>query len=141
MPELRQNVATREWVIIATERAKRPDQFVDATRSLTESRPPYDPACPFCPGNEEQTPPEVDAVRPNLTEANEPGWLVRIVPNRHVAQDVCQDVFFAAWRNLPTLQDRDAFGGWLLRIARNNWIDAEYRRRLINEAKECLRRF
>lgn len=28
----------------------------------------------------------------------------------------------------------------LLRIARNDWIDAEYRRRLINEAKECLRR-
>lgn len=29
----------------------------------------------------------------------------------------------------------------LLRIARNNWIEPEYRRRLINEAKECLRRF
>ncbi len=29
----------------------------------------------------------------------------------------------------------------LLRIARNSWIDAPYRRRLIDEAKECLRRF
>ncbi len=29
----------------------------------------------------------------------------------------------------------------LLRIARNSWIDAAYRRRLIDEAKECLRRF
>jgi len=29
----------------------------------------------------------------------------------------------------------------LLRIARNSWIEADYRRRLINEAKECLRRF
>jgi aminoglycoside phosphotransferase (APT) family kinase protein len=29
----------------------------------------------------------------------------------------------------------------LLRIARNSWIEPEYRRRLINEAKECLRRF
>ena len=27
----------------------------------------------------------------------------------------------------------------LLRIARNNWIEPEYRRRLINEAKACLR--
>ena len=29
----------------------------------------------------------------------------------------------------------------LLRIARNHWIDAEYRHRLIREAKECLRRY
>jgi hypothetical protein len=29
----------------------------------------------------------------------------------------------------------------LLRIARNSWIEPDYRRRLINEAKECLRRF
>jgi hypothetical protein len=29
----------------------------------------------------------------------------------------------------------------LLRIARNNWVEPQYRRHLINEAKECLRRF
>jgi aminoglycoside phosphotransferase (APT) family kinase protein len=29
----------------------------------------------------------------------------------------------------------------LLRIARNSWVGPEYRRRLLNEAKECLRRF
>jgi len=29
----------------------------------------------------------------------------------------------------------------LLRIARNGWIESDYRRRLIDEAKECLRRF
>ena len=29
----------------------------------------------------------------------------------------------------------------LLRIARNSWVEPEYRRRLINEAKECLRNF
>lgn len=29
----------------------------------------------------------------------------------------------------------------LLRIARNNWIEADYRQRLIGEAKECLRSF
>ncbi|MFN8025006.1 MAG: sigma-70 family RNA polymerase sigma factor [Acidimicrobiia bacterium] len=53
--------------------------------------------------------------------------VVRIVPNRHVAQDVCQDVFFAAWRNLPNLQDHDAFGGWLLRIARNTALNQSAR--------------
>ena len=29
----------------------------------------------------------------------------------------------------------------LLRIARNSWVDPEHRHRLINEAKECLRRY
>lgn len=54
MPELRQNLATREWVIIASERAKRPNAFVEsAHRQLTEERSIYDPHCPFCPGNEE----------------------------------------------------------------------------------------
>ena len=62
--------------------------------------------------------------------------VVRITPNRHVAQDVCQDVFFAAWRNLPNLQDRDAFGGWLLRIARNtalNQASRESRSRAVDD--------
>lgn len=54
MPELRQNMATKEWVIIATERAKRPDEFIGShQRPLTESQVVHDSACPFCPGNEE----------------------------------------------------------------------------------------
>ncbi|MCL5671569.1 MAG: hypothetical protein M1423_09805 [Acidobacteria bacterium] len=51
MPELRHNVLTREWVIIATERAKRPQEFVKVRRSK-EERLSFDPKCPFCPGNE-----------------------------------------------------------------------------------------
>jgi UDPglucose--hexose-1-phosphate uridylyltransferase len=54
MSELRQNLATREWVIIASERSKRPNAFVEsAHRTLTEEHSAYDPDCPFCPGNEE----------------------------------------------------------------------------------------
>lgn len=41
MSEMRQNLITREWVIIATERAKRPDQF---TRS--RDRKPLNTALP-----------------------------------------------------------------------------------------------
>ena len=57
MPEIRQNIITRQWVIIATERARRPDQF----KSEADSRkdlPSHDPTCPFCPGNEAMTPAE-----------------------------------------------------------------------------------
>lgn len=79
MPELRQNRFTKEWVIIATERAKRPKDMVvpRAPRNL----PSFDPKCPFCPGNEKSTPPEVLRV----TAANNGQWLVRVVPNKFAA--------------------------------------------------------
>jgi len=79
MPELRQNRFTKEWVIIATERAKRPKDMV--VRRAPRSLPSFDPKCPFCPGNEKCTPPEVLRVAA-------PGngrWLVRVVPNKFAA--------------------------------------------------------
>jgi UDPglucose--hexose-1-phosphate uridylyltransferase len=48
MPELRHNVLTREWVIIATERAKRPEEFV-SKRADKDPLPSYLATCPFCP--------------------------------------------------------------------------------------------
>lgn len=43
MPQLRQNIVTGEWVVIAPERAKRPHDFI------TDKPPKSDPAdCPFC---------------------------------------------------------------------------------------------
>jgi galactose-1-phosphate uridylyltransferase len=68
MPELRQNFFTKEWVVIATERAKRPEQLI----SQREPRPQVSmsPNCPFCPGNENQTPPEVPRL-PNGMGAGE----------------------------------------------------------------------
>ncbi len=77
MPELRYNVITREWVIIATERAKRPDQF-----KRTEARkvlPAFVPTCPFCPGNEHMTPPQTYIAPPNGK------WQVRVAPNKFAA--------------------------------------------------------
>ncbi|RKY31225.1 MAG: galactose-1-phosphate uridylyltransferase [Candidatus Omnitrophota bacterium] len=76
MPELRKDPIIGRWVIIATERAKRPDQF----SSKTHEGPPEN-SCPFCEGNESQTPPEIYAVRPGNTPANKPGWQLRVVPS------------------------------------------------------------
>jgi UDPglucose--hexose-1-phosphate uridylyltransferase len=54
MTELRQNMATKEWVIIANERAKRPDQYIaDHAHVTTEMQAAFSANCPFCPGNEE----------------------------------------------------------------------------------------
>jgi len=77
MPELRHNVLTREWVIIAAERAKRPDQFVK--KQAKKGLPAYDPQCPFCPGNEAMTPPQTYIV----PDTN--GWRVRVTPNKFAA--------------------------------------------------------
>jgi UDPglucose--hexose-1-phosphate uridylyltransferase len=79
MPEIRQNMATKEWVIISTERAKRPDQFVKTGEKQTADRPALNPDCPFCPGNEAKTPPELFRIEHNGT------WSVRVIPNKFAA--------------------------------------------------------
>ena len=79
MPELRQNFFSKEWVIIATERAKRPEEL--ATHRAVQSVPAFVETCPFCPGNETKTPPEV------LRSPALPGtpWAVRVIPNKFAA--------------------------------------------------------
>lgn len=68
---------TGESVIIAPWRGRRPNAFeTPAPRTRTA---PQD--CPFCPGNEEQTPPEI------TRHESASGWLVRVVPNRYPAVD------------------------------------------------------
>jgi UDPglucose--hexose-1-phosphate uridylyltransferase len=78
MPELRQNIATREWVIIANERAKRPEEFVQPPKERVEDRLAWAEHCPFCPGNE-----ELDLERLRLP--SEGDWTVRVVRNRYPA--------------------------------------------------------
>lgn len=79
MPELRKDPITDRWVIISTERGKRPVFFTE------ETPPPKAGMCPLCPGNENMTPPEVYAVRPDSALPNSPGWLLRVVPNKFPA--------------------------------------------------------
>jgi len=79
MPELRQNYFTKEWVIIATERAKRPEEL--ATHRPAKIVPPFIETCPFCAGNESKTPPEVMRVP---TNGGGP-WQVRVVANKFAA--------------------------------------------------------
>jgi UDPglucose--hexose-1-phosphate uridylyltransferase len=78
MPELRQNMLTHEWVVIATERAKRPEDF----QKQAIEKPPlpaFSPTCPFCPGNEGQTPPSSFVIE------RDGRWQVRVVPNKFAA--------------------------------------------------------
>ncbi len=56
MPQLRQNIVTKEWVIIATERAKRPDQLKEDRLTERASLPEHDENCPFCTKDVEKPP-------------------------------------------------------------------------------------
>ncbi len=76
MPELRKDPVIGRWVIISTDRAKRPMDFVSPTEGAQSPE-----ACPFCEGNEADTPAEIFAVRPNGAKPNTPGWTVRVVPS------------------------------------------------------------
>lgn len=79
MPELRQNFFTKEWVIIATERARRPEDL--ATHRPAQPAPPFVETCPFCPGNENKTPPEITR---HPLKYEQP-WEVRVIPNKFAA--------------------------------------------------------
>ncbi len=78
MPEFRQDWATKEWVIIATERAKRPEDFKQSAETR-KPLPPNEPDCPFCLGNEDRTPPSVFSLE------DDGGWALRVVPNKFAA--------------------------------------------------------
>lgn len=82
MAEFRRDPLTGHTVLLSPGRAARPDQFA-AARS---------PACrvtddPFAPGHEDQTPPEVFAIRPDGSIPDTPGWTLRVVPNSYPAVD------------------------------------------------------
>lgn len=79
MPELRYDPIQKRWVIIASERGSRPEDFA------VKNEPPPEGFCPFCEGNEGKTPPEIAAVRANGSGPNQPGWQVRVVPNKFPA--------------------------------------------------------
>ena len=82
MPELRKDAVTGRWVIISTERKKRPSDFrLERPAVIGEQ------FCPFCTGREQMTPPEVLAFR-NGSAPNTAGWDLRVVPNKFPALQV-----------------------------------------------------
>lgn len=82
-PELRRDPVTGRWVAISPERAKRPitlSGHQPRQRANGERFP-----CPFCPGQEHETPREVFAFREPGTPVDGSGWQLRIVPNMYPA--------------------------------------------------------
>lgn len=79
MSVLRQDATTKEWVIFASERSRRPHEFKKVPVALSEAS--SDPLCPFCPGKEAMTPPELT----RYPAGGSSEWTVRVVPNKFPA--------------------------------------------------------
>ncbi|MCX8150178.1 MAG: galactose-1-phosphate uridylyltransferase [Candidatus Bathyarchaeota archaeon] len=85
--ELRRDYLLERWVVIATERARRP---TDLSKQRVEQG--KFASCPLCPGNENMTPPAVLVYLPNSGEGNvkkdseqndfrHKNWVLRCIPN------------------------------------------------------------
>lgn len=87
MPELRKDPISGRWVIISVERGKRPTDFISPSQKRKAGV-----FCPFCPGNEHTTPPEIIAFRPASTPPNSSGWTLRVLPNKFPALQIHGDL-------------------------------------------------
>jgi UDPglucose--hexose-1-phosphate uridylyltransferase len=76
--ELRYNIINREWVVIATERAKRPLDFKKPQKE-TKPLPDFRADCPFCPGNEGDFSDEVFRI------GDKNAWKLRSIYNKFPA--------------------------------------------------------
>ena len=79
MPEFRKDPIVNRWVIIAPERARRP-QNGRTDRVMAPAAP-----CAFCAGNEAMTPPEVVAYPFSAPENSLSRWSIRVIPNKYPA--------------------------------------------------------
>jgi UDPglucose--hexose-1-phosphate uridylyltransferase len=158
MPELRIDPLTGLRSIIAAARATRP-----GSGFTVQPAEPIDPERdPFAPGHEDQTPPELYAVRPDGGGANGPGWTVRVVPNLYpaLAQDAAEppphanpDLFTAqaalghhevivnapeavtSLADLTPAQVQHAMDAWRTRMRAH--ADAACRHLIVNERSEA----
>ncbi|MBR9690790.1 DUF4921 family protein [Candidatus Woesearchaeota archaeon] len=75
MPQIRKDYILDKWVIIATERSKRPMEF--SSKHDKEVSPKE--KCPFCPGNEHMIPGVIEEIK------RDDKWVVRAIWNKYKA--------------------------------------------------------
>ncbi|MCX5778918.1 MAG: galactose-1-phosphate uridylyltransferase [Elusimicrobia bacterium] len=79
MPELRRDPITGRWIIISTDRGKRPSDFSRGVENTAGNK------CPFCLGNEAMTPSEIVGYGDSGRSRNAANWRVRVIPNKFPA--------------------------------------------------------
>lgn len=96
MHELRKDYLLDDWVIIASGREKRPQHLEIEQRISPKAK------CPFCPGHEGLTPPEITRV-----PIQSQNWRIRVVPNKFSA---VQETGIIESLKLPFRSLKTAFG-------------------------------
>ncbi len=93
MRELRFDPIRNRWVIISTERSRRPSDYtLDGNEAEEKERTLV--SCPFCEGSEEKTPPEILTIRKERSSSsNSREWRVRVVPNKFPALQIEDNAF------------------------------------------------
>ncbi len=81
-PQFRQNPITKNWVLIAPGRNKRPDEY--RQQAVMRGMLELDPACVFCPGNEFQN-------EESYRDPDSADWELRIIPNKYPALERAAD--------------------------------------------------
>jgi UDPglucose--hexose-1-phosphate uridylyltransferase len=99
--ELRTDWLTGRSVIIAENRAGRPNEFAPPSGALPQAPPELPPNCPFCAGHEESTPP---AVYEQTDAAGR--WQVRVIPNKFPAVSIDAGDTASARRATATITPR-----------------------------------
>jgi len=92
MPELRKDYVLDRYVIIAIERAKRPHQL-EIAQDANASK------CFFCPGNEDQTPPEITRT------GDKEKWKIRVFANKFPAVATAGNPYLATDNDYYTYAD------------------------------------
>jgi len=100
MSEFRQNPITKQWVLIAPKRAKRPEDF--KTYSVMSGLPEVDSSCVFCPGNEDKNPDLCDDV---CRIPNNKDWELRVIPNKFASLEQTK-----IYRNRDFYMSRAGYG-------------------------------
>ena len=100
--QYRYDLLQKRWVIIASERGKRPIDFL-----VPAEKTANDGFCPFCPGHEDKTPPEIMSIPLPPGRASNSRWQVRVVPNEEDAsrQDLALKVRWPGHQSLPGAGD------------------------------------
>ncbi|MDZ7260886.1 MAG: galactose-1-phosphate uridylyltransferase [candidate division KSB1 bacterium] len=79
--QLRKDPISGRWTIIVENEVDIPT-LIETARNKSTSTHQTVSRCQFCEGNESQTPPEIMSVRTSGTQANVPGWRVRVIPDK-----------------------------------------------------------
>ena len=115
MPELRRDPIVGRWVIIAAERDQRPTDF-KPEKTESSGGP-----CPFCPGNEARTPPEVYAERPKGGTPDGANWTVRVVSNKFPALQIEGELDPATFLDNSLIEAANNFTDEEVKAALDEW--------------------